>query len=245
MFGRKNKKNAEPVPSTGVQLAEEVFPLVTVPFLDRPRIMRLRRLSMNQAKAAIGDVALNWGEVEPGAGEHAMAVSEAVTLIDHMDKAARAVMVEPTYDEVVAEMDRVRPEGARLSALAQIDEIRKELDNFSSAEHPQVIELQAKADHIRAMEAFPLPEDTYGFLFSFAIGADGVDMRAYTEQSAMEAAALGERYGKRPSEIADIDSEERPYLAESYDRTSTLALANYREIQRNMKTGGVGAIFRG
>ena len=240
---RKRDEGEAPRPEAAQRLADDVFPLVAVPFYGRPRIMRLRRLSQNQARASIGDVALSWGENQPGAGANAQSVADVVTILDHMDNAAKAVMVDPTYDQLVAEMDRMRPDGARTNAIAEIDRIRSELENYSDPNHPEVISLQALADEIRSMECYPLPEDCYGFLFAFATHADGLDMRVFTRERMLSAAAQGEKYGERPCDIVGIE-EDRGLVREDFDRCATYELATFRKEHAAVKKGGSAGVIR-
>jgi hypothetical protein len=161
-----------------------MFHLVQVPFNGTPVWCELRCLNATQM-IALG----NYSNIDRDETKEIPTRRQLIDLRNYQEKLIRAIMNKPIYDEIgtlVGVNDFVIKD--KQKELEEIKEqVRQQGESWSMQ---QQLEVKQKMDALELFIGFILPEDTFGFLTSWAHGNDISDIIKLSDDQLLEAAIL-------------------------------------------------------
>lgn len=165
-----------------------------IPFNGTRIWCELRSLNANQIESC-GDFALLQNIIKNPAKA---ARADIIRMRNAQEKLAIAVLNKPTYSEfekMIYEKDNViRDKRAELAAIKADFEIsRKNLTPLQTAL------IKEQIDNLEFFLGYLLPEDTFGFLTQWALGADISEVKSLTRKKLLEAALLAKNANTSPS----------------------------------------------
>lgn len=224
------KDKGASAPESAEALACDSFPFVPVLWHGEHRMMRLKKLNSVQLNSC-GDFS-HFANLEKKKSKpkqsHEETIRSFIGIRSVQDNVAKAVMVSPSYDEIVSEFDRVYP--GRLKALEELEKIREELKKYARPDVPGAKQLLLEADCLQAQHSFPLPEDTYAFLMAWATGADKHEIDKFRKEVMIRHAVQSEKTHRPPSEICGAFDDADAFLREDYDRNCFYYLQEARDL---------------
>lgn len=123
---------------------------------------------------------------------------DLIELYNAMEKVCSAVLVFPTFDEIIKDITGQDP---RIEEKRkQLAELEKELDSDRKINTTEKIEIQKSIDKLNQEIGFLLPDDAMGFLTGWALGTDITDINKVTREMLLEAAHLARASSKAPHE---------------------------------------------
>ena len=168
------------------------FHLVQVPFNGTPVWCELRCLNATQM-LALG----NFSNIKHSETTENPTRRQIIDLRNYQERLIRAVMNKPKYDDIatlVGMHDFVIKEKQK-----ELDEIKEEVKQHGESwPMQQQHEVKKKIDALELFIGFILPEDTFGFLTSWAHGNDISDIQKLSEDQLLEAAILAENGKNNP-----------------------------------------------
>lgn len=168
-----------------------MFHWVCVPFNGSPVWCKLRCLNATQLEAS-GGVTL----IETNQADGNKSFQMLIEMRNTQEKIIRDIMVCPTFDEVVSLVSEEDFCAKRIRE--QIEEI-KAIDRKGMTTKEKA-DLEARLYNLELSVAFILPEDTMGYLTSWALGADVSDIKKLSEEQLLDAAFLAAKGQDNPHE---------------------------------------------
>jgi uncharacterized coiled-coil protein SlyX len=118
-----------------------------------------------------------------------------IQMRDAQERLARAVMNRPTYDEfekmVFADDNVIKKQKQKLKDL--VDQFNKSKKDLTAQ---QIKILTGKIEQLEFFIGYIMPENTFGFLTSWALGADVSEVKSLTRDELLKAAVLAKNAKK-------------------------------------------------
>lgn len=202
-----------------------LFHWVPVPFNGRRVWCELRCLNATQLEAC-GDLSI----VGPDVGQRPTP-KQMIDVRNIQEKLADAVLCRPTLEEIfdlVTGEDRV---------VARMRGELAELQNVDLSPLPadKRKELEGEIERLELFVGYLLPEDTIGFLTSWALGTDVSDVKLLSGEKLVAAASLAARCHDRPSDHISGAFTDRDRA--DIDRAALLEYDEYLRKARAAKEG--------
>lgn len=184
-----------------------VFHVVPVPFCGTLVWCKLRTLNATQVQAC-GDFGLIQEKLSK---KEDAGAEDLIELRNAQESLIRATLVSPSFEEIermIYDEDRVM--ASKLEEIADIERSAKETKDLTAEQRD---EIETELDRLRLFTAFVLPEDTFGFLTSWALGVDVSDIKKIGREQLYRAAVLAVNGKDNPSDhlsgvFTDRDEEE-------------------------------------
>jgi hypothetical protein len=209
-----------------------MFHLVPVPFNGTPVWCELRCLNASQI-LALG----NYSNIDHKDSSVKSSRQQIIELRNYQEQLVRAVMNKPLFNEIASltgENDFVMKD--KRTELDKLKELVKQ--QGESWPKKQQIEVKQQIDDLELFLGFILPEDTFGFVSSWANGNDISDIKKMTDDQLLEAAILAENGKDNPHDhIRGVFTD---HNMRDIDIRAWAVYDDYRNkksIERNARTG--------
>lgn len=201
------------------QIRLSMYQTIPVPWNGKRVWCKLRCLNATQIRAC-GDYSNIVGKNDKN---KELTEREIIEFRNYQEKLIRAVMVAPTYEEVEKMVD---VEDTVLQGYKkQIEEIKK--TDRSTLSSKEKADFQERLDALELFAGFILPEDTFGFLSSWANGNDISDVKKLTDDELLMAATLAKSGHDNPHDhISGVFTDAN---AKDIDLAAWGAYAEYME----------------
>lgn len=219
-----SKKKA--VRATERPLFEEAAPLLAIPFNGALMPFRIRKLRSDQI-LTLGNMSLIETFHDKMARKKKPTILEMNEYVERQHKICKLAMVQPTYDEVVAE---IAP-GFDFAALeVELREIKTSFDKMDDG--PEKKAIQDKYNIMELQYKFLLPGDFMGSVLDFCLGITESNLKLVTSEVLLQAAILATRGHDNPSDHID-KSLLKPHHILDFDNRAWLEFD--REQEKNKK----------
>jgi len=183
-------------PISADDLADQLFPVVMVPFNGIMTPVILRELNQVQIKHC-GDFSLIETAKDRSIRNNKIGEKQELEYLKKMYSVTRTALVVPKLDEVYEFTDK--------KARVNRDEIKKELIELKRTvsemkRGPQRSEIEKEINYKYYDIDFILPDDFISFIVSYALGIDKSNIKMVTEEILIEAAILAKRGGDNPAD---------------------------------------------
>lgn len=156
-------------------------------------------------------------------------LKEIVAYAERSHAIARASLVHPTYDEIVAVFGNDRK---MLEARGQLDDLGKKLSATPPGRERDLLDEQIKG--LRIWVDLILPEDFLSFVVGYALGIDKSEIKTVSEDMLINAAVLAERGHDNPAD--HIGGKFTDFMRDDINTRAWILLHERRE--ESKKHGG-------
>lgn len=219
-----SKKKAASIPER--PLFEAVSPMLIVPFAGKPCPFRLRKLSGLQV-AACGDFSLIETFQDKIARKKTPTTLELNEYAERQHQICKLSMVQPTYEEVMAE---IAPGADWKGIESELQAIKREFDRM--VDGPEKKELQDRYNRIELRHKFILPEDFLGAVLDFALSITESGIKSVSDKMLIDAATLAVLGHDNPHDHVDT-SLLKPHHIVDFDNRAWIEY--YREQEKKKK----------
>lgn len=185
-----------PAPPVGYNSLDKIrgamFHWLPVPFSGSQVWCKVRTLNRTQMDASGAFGILNLKD------NKAPTKDDLIELRNSQEALIKATMLSPTFSEIEVMIfgeDGIMND--KKAQLAEIEKTAKESKELNSEERAKIDE---EIYRLRMFTGFVLPEDTFGFLTSWALGVDVSDMKKITREQLYHASILAKNGNNSPSD---------------------------------------------
>ncbi len=153
------------------------------------------------------------------------ATKEILAYAERSHAIARAALVHPTYDEIVAVFGKDKK---MLDARGRLDELEKKLGAAPPGRERDILDEQIRG--LRIWVDLILPEDFLAVVVGYALGLDKSEIKTVSEDMLINAAVLAERGHDNPAD--HIGGRFTDFMRDDINTRAWLLLHQKREESR-------------
>jgi hypothetical protein len=212
-----------------------MFTWVQVPFAGVKVWCELRTLNATQMEACGSFSLIELNDEK----EEKTPRSALIAMRNSQERLAREVLVRPSFEEI--ETMLLGADLVSVRKRAELEEIKKA--DLSSCTAAEKAEIERDIDRLELSLAFILPEDTMGFLTSWALGVDVSDIKKLNHAALLDAAILAVNGHNDPHDhISGTFTDRDP---KDIDKTAWFVYNEHqKEMEAEKKQGGYHWIGR-
>jgi hypothetical protein len=193
-----------------------------VPFHGIYVWVKIRELTLNQINNC-GDISLI-ETFQDKIRQKSLKRKDLIKYAETQHKIVKEALISPTYEEI---LDRIGKDKSIDDKKKICEELKDKLKSMQPGIRRSALE--EEIDSLRIWIDLILPEDFISYICSYALQINKSEIKSISEKTLLDAAIIGEKYGKRPSEIVCKDGIFTSFNELDIDKRAMFLLYEFKE----------------